>query len=126
MKTKTIFQSLAIMGVSIFLNSTLINAQVIDLQTSAGLRWGDVNPVPGFNAQAIGIGNFISPNGPRAALHVNTLLLPATTLYTPGLLFRTDGTNTQANIWSMFTGATSTTTTEKGAIFTSGNLEGRK
>lgn len=99
-------------------------SQVIDLQTNLPQRWGQINPVPGFNAQALGVGNFTSPNGPRASLHVNQLLLPATTLFATGNLFRTDGTSSQANLWTMYTGPNASSTTEKGAIFTQTPLVG--
>jgi hypothetical protein len=97
-KTKIIARCITI--VMLCTTTHLSMAQVFDLQTNFAQRWGRVNPVGGFNAQGISIGN----TAPAAALHVNTNSLPATTLFTPGEVFRTTGPTTNVNAWRMFTG----------------------
>ncbi len=64
----------------------------------------------------LGIGNF--PNGTTllATLQVSGF----TTTNPTANVFRTDGISTQSNVWSMYTGPTAATTSEKGAIFTGG------
>lgn len=59
----------------------------------------------GGNVQGIGIGSFTNLNLPQSAFHVNTNLLPVSTAFTSGELFRTSGPSNQLNSWRMFTGA---------------------
>jgi hypothetical protein len=68
---------------------------------------GQVGPTQGF----VGI----NEGNPLSVLHTSAFS------YGTGNLFRTDGNSTGANTWSMYTGPTAATATEKGAIFTGGN-----
>jgi hypothetical protein len=69
--------------------------------TALGNDFGRTNIAPGPNITAIGIGNFTT--SPLSALHVNTNLLPASTVFTRGELFRTTGPANQTNAWRMET-----------------------
>ncbi|MBI3501017.1 MAG: hypothetical protein HY063_04420, partial [Bacteroidetes bacterium] len=53
--------------------------------------------------QSGGVGNFTLANLPLSAFHINTNLMPTSSNFTPGNLFRTDGPNTFDNMWQMFT-----------------------
>ena len=70
--------------------------------------------------QKIGIGNFPTNASVQAKLHVSQFRLAADTL-TTGLLFRTDGGNAQDNIWSIFTGPSNLTLTEKLRLYVPAN-----
>lgn len=91
-----------------------VNAQ-FDMEAVGFQKWARTDPGPpnSLNPQAVGIGNFASPNAPSAALHVNTALLPVPisgpALFAPGETFRTQtalGIGTQN--WSMYRGNTET------------------
>ncbi len=118
----TVYYKLVVFNLFLLIGySNLGFTQVIDLQTNGPERWGRINPAAASNVQSLGIGNFTSPaNSPKAVLHVNSILLPpsGTSQFTAGQLFRTDGSSAITNTWSMFTGASAATSTEKGAIFT--------
>ena len=77
---------------------------------------GRTNPT----MQKIGIGNFPTNASVQAKLQVNQFLL-APNLATNGFLFRTDGSNTVANSWQLFTGATTGSVTEKFRLFVPAN-----
>lgn len=82
-------------------------------------------PLPGAGRtlpaiQKIGIGFFPTNASVQAKLHINQFLL-ANNPATNGLLFRTDGSNTVANTWSMFTGATANSVTEKFRMYVPAN-----
>ncbi|MCL4815494.1 MAG: tail fiber domain-containing protein [Flavobacteriales bacterium] len=65
----------------------------------------------------IGIGNFPTVPSLQARLHVNNFLLGAPNGPLNGFLFRTDGSNTVANSWSIYTGANNNNLTEKFRLF---------
>jgi hypothetical protein len=69
-----------------------------------------------FTQQKIGIGNFTTNVSVQAKLHVNSFFL-APNPATDGLHFRTDGDRTIENSWTMFTGLTAATATQKAKIF---------
>ncbi|MBI3501334.1 MAG: tail fiber domain-containing protein [Bacteroidetes bacterium] len=100
MKTLITKAKAVIMFIALYVT---VNAQVIDLQNVPGQRWGRLNPAPGFNAWALGIGNFNSPTSPASALHVNTNLIP-TPYYGAGEVFRTECPAGIATYWRMFQG----------------------
>ncbi len=64
------------------------------------------------NIGAIAIGNFPNFTSPLAALHINTNLLPANNVFTPGEVFRTDCPIGQTTSWRLFRGGT-----QRGRLF---------
>ena len=65
----------------------------------------------------IGIGNFTS--SPLSALHVNSNLIPNSSIFNIGEVFRTDGPSNVLNSWRLWTGGQTdvSTPSEKGMIF---------
>ncbi len=85
------------------------NAMPLDFYTSGTLRMtirGQAGPTQGFVR--------INEANPLSVLQVNAFA------YGTGNIFRTDGISTVPNVWSMFTGASAATLSEKGAISTGG------
>ena len=120
MKNKFIIGCIVL--IAIILQTQVLFAQW-SIQNSAGNFWYSLLPA---SENSIGIGNFTAPNSPLSALHVNTNLLPTSTFFTPGELFRTDGPSNVQNSWRLWTGGqpNGPNPAEIGKICNFGNIVG--
>jgi hypothetical protein len=116
----------------ILIQGNLVNAQFNPVNNFAS-KFGqtDANGNQNNWIRSIGIGNFTNPPGglpsdaTHAFLHVNSnyLLLPQNgSIPNKGRVFRTDGPDTEDNMWQMFTGPDASAT-EKGRIFVPANSD---
>jgi hypothetical protein len=97
----------------------LISLPMISSAQFAVIPGGDGRTNPAI--RSIGIGTFTVVNRPQANLHVSQLLMPNSPFFAVGNLFRTDGSNTVANQWQLFTGATANSVTEKFRLYVPAN-----
>ncbi len=106
--------------VSICFGTFVVNAQPFQMAGPFANRFGVTTTTGANNVRAIGIGAFTSTNRPLAAFHANANLLPGSTDFGIGEIFRTtsNATGTNLNAWRFWTG--SGIGAEKGRIFNIG------